>query len=559
MHKKNKQIAGRLLILTGCLLLMAIPSLARPDFDVHPRTIEHALHRVWTIRDTLRIDNSRGHGADETLRWEVNVSPADQEWLRVYFIPEEGEEEEETIHLAGQVEPGERQFFVVAQRGRNLEEGHYYVDLNFTSNDPTREEYTVPVAGHRAPFPTIETGWRDDWGEWWGVDMNQIFGVIHYGDVDTFYLSIRNRGSALLEVEEIRTDNGYWEIVPDQFEVNPDRAQRVGFIFTAEELAQNAATITSVSNAWDPRELNFRIVAEVSPVFRLRAEIPDMEVSEDSGEFQVVRLDTIFFSSNRSLEYEVEAEGLSERIARNSEFYLTPVRNFYGESEVIVSATDEDSTLVDTFMVTVLPQPDPPAAFDLLSPAHEDTIRWDGVDSMFAWQSSSDVDGDTLIYTLYIWADEDSVHEYVSIMDSTYSIDILDEIIDLEAGGEINWTVNVTDGEFTVDAWSTFTNCVVPLAAGFEELYPLEFGISEVYPNPFNSVVRIKIDVPGYSNLRISIFDYSGRLVETIENSYVNPGTKVYAWRPLNAPSGKYIIRAVDGTVESIMPVVFSK
>ena len=92
------------------IILIAPVLLARPDFDVHPRHIERRLDTRdpvewqgniidrWS-RDTLRIDNSEGNHANEELIWTVEVQPADQEWVRVYFIPGEDEEVEEVLSL----------------------------------------------------------------------------------------------------------------------------------------------------------------------------------------------------------------------------------------------------------------------------------------------------------------------------------------------------------------------------------------------------------------------------------------------------------------------------
>lgn len=506
----------------------------RPDFDVHPRTIEHRLSEDNAIRDTLVIDN---FGGEDVLEWSLEVIPEGEEWP-------EGVEWLSISRAQGRVAPDRAQRVVVVQRGEDLPEGHHYVDLFFTTNDPTREEYTLPVAGHTDDYPRITTGWPNGWGGWWGIDMNNLFGDIPWGQIRSFQLRIRNPGSAELTVEEIATSNGFWELDTSEFNLDPDGSILVRFIFSAEEVGPNSTTITSVSNAWDPRELDFRIIAAVDPVFRMGAMIPDIVMDEDAGNLLVADLDTVFISSDRGIEFEIRAENLNWELTRSHELSISPDRNWHGITQVTISTVRRDSTLADTFEVDVNPMPDAPAPFDLLSPSDEDTIRWDDLEAnRFIWQSSSDVDGDTLNYTVLFFSDDTTVM-VEAFTDTSASYEILEQFLNIEDGGSFRWRVRASDDTLSRDSWSVFTNFAVPTdVKSNDRILPLSDSLVDIYPNPFNNSTMIKLNLKYTSHTRLEIFDQLGRSIVLLEDKTLPRGQHIYHWFPKNLVSGNYILK----------------
>ncbi|MBL0063069.1 MAG: T9SS type A sorting domain-containing protein [bacterium] len=71
---------------------------------------------------------------------------------------------------------------------------------------------------------------------------------------------------------------------------------------------------------------------------------------------------------------------------------------------------------------------------------------------------------------------------------------------------------NIT-GTTTGEIWSFTTEAV---NAAHDELVANEFSLGEAYPNPFNSSVRINLNIPTESQATVSIFDQTGRLVSTL-------------------------------------------
>lgn len=528
MIEKQANYMVLIQVFTALLILSVIPdAYARSDFDVHPRSIEGRIDGERVVRDTLVVDNYDG---DDPLIWTLEVVAEVEGWIDV-------------SRQEGEIPAGREMIVVVIQDGRELEEDHYYADLNFESNDPTRPEFTVPVAGHTVDYPAIYVGWPNGWGDWWGIDMNQFLGDLEWGQEYGFNLNVRNTGRAELIVDELNSSDGYWEIEPNSFRVAGNQAQVVGFTFTADEVGPNSTTITSISNAWDPRELYFRIIASVDPVFRMGTPIPDLEIDEDAAETLVADLDSVFICSD-SPEYELlEAIGLTARIERNGEFYLGSRPHWFGDTRVILNAGVEDSVLTDTFLVTVNGTPDAPRPFDLLNPRDGDTLRWDSEDSVFTWQSSTDPDRDDVRYDLTLWAEEEDEYVWFDLIDTTLTYRILDELLDIEIGGAFSWTVAATDGFHYTAAWSIFHNYVVSTGIVDSPQKPVEFRLMEVFPNPFNGSIEIIVNLDPATEIDLSVWDTEGRYIKTIYSGCLSGRTNNLSWKPENLPSGAYIMK----------------
>jgi len=75
------------------------------------------------------------------------------------------------------------------------------------------------------------------------------------------------------------------------------------------------------------------------------------------------------------------------------------------------------------------------------------------------------------------------------------------------------------------------------------ETIPTEFKLTSVYPNPFNGVTRVNFALPNNSNVRVSVYDLSGRMVLNVSERKMSAG---YHSLNINAGSlatGVYILR----------------
>jgi hypothetical protein len=72
---------------------------------------------------------------------------------------------------------------------------------------------------------------------------------------------------------------------------------------------------------------------------------------------------------------------------------------------------------------------------------------------------------------------------------------------------------------------------------------PSKFSLSQNYPNPFNPTTTIKFDIPKSSEVKISIYDITGKELEVLVNEKLQAGTYQTTWNASNFSSGVYFYR----------------
>ncbi|MFQ5582817.1 MAG: FlgD immunoglobulin-like domain containing protein, partial [Calditrichia bacterium] len=67
-----------------------------------------------------------------------------------------------------------------------------------------------------------------------------------------------------------------------------------------------------------------------------------------------------------------------------------------------------------------------------------------------------------------------------------------------------------------------------------EELTPTQFQLFQNYPNPFNPQTVIRFALPQQANVKLTIYDVSGRKVRTLVNENMAAGYHNITWNGLN-------------------------
>ena len=88
--------------------------------------------------------------------------------------------------------------------------------------------------------------------------------------------------------------------------------------------------------------------------------------------------------------------------------------------------------------------------------------------------------------------------------------------------------------------------------------------MSQNYPNPFNPTTSIGIQLAEPNNLIESIFDMTGRLINTLVNDKLEVGLYFVEWNGKDqngrlVPTGIYIIKVVSGKNSHNQKIAFVK
>lgn len=84
-------------------------------------------------------------------------------------------------------------------------------------------------------------------------------------------------------------------------------------------------------------------------------------------------------------------------------------------------------------------------------------------------------------------------------------------------------------------------------------------AIVGAYPNPFNPVTTVKFEVPNAERVSVTVYDISGKVVETLIDLDLKPGTYSTIWDASGMPSGVYFVRMVSGSKESTGKLILMK
>jgi len=115
-------------------------------------------------------------------------------------------------------------------------------------------------------------------------------------------------------------------------------------------------------------------------------------------------------------------------------------------------------------------------------------------------------------------------------------------------GTEDIWDMDgVTNNGYPFLAWMSTT--------GIEEddnLQPVEFTLSQNYPNPFNPVTTIKFSIPKDHNVKLSVYNSNGQLVNELINKKLERGNHSVQFNADRLNSGIYFYR-IESEKKSIV------
>lgn len=88
---------------------------------------------------------------------------------------------------------------------------------------------------------------------------------------------------------------------------------------------------------------------------------------------------------------------------------------------------------------------------------------------------------------------------------------------------------------------------------------PKSFKLYAPYPNPFNPVTTIRFSVRNTDLYSLQMYDITGRMVETLVNSEIEPGVHAVQWNAVDFSSGIYFVELVSGEQRQVQKLILIK
>lgn len=138
------------------------------------------------------------------------------------------------------------------------------------------------------------------------------------------------------------------------------------------------------------------------------------------------------------------------------------------------------------------------------------------------------------------------IHSSESGITITWNINgAMDNLRLLSNGKKLHELVGV--GSLTLSG--AITNLAIEHQGG--EPVPPQFALMQNYPNPFNPSTAISYDLPSPSNVRLVVYDISGKIVAALVDGVQDGGRKTVSWNAANIASGIYFCRLEASAIDA--------
>ena len=107
--------------------------------------------------------------------------------------------------------------------------------------------------------------------------------------------------------------------------------------------------------------------------------------------------------------------------------------------------------------------------------------------------------------------------------------------------------------------WANVLDFNNPVVSIDDNIIPMQFTLYQNYPNPFNPTSTISYDLPEAQDIKLQVFDITGRLVETLIDGFKEAGHWEHTWNASMQSSGIYIYRLTYGNRSVSMKMVVLK
>jgi hypothetical protein len=111
----------------------------------------------------------------------------------------------------------------------------------------------------------------------------------------------------------------------------------------------------------------------------------------------------------------------------------------------------------------------------------------------------------------------------------------------------------------TFQAWVCAVSVDPVGISGNTNEIPGKYELKQNYPNPFNPVTTIKFDLPEQQNVKLEVFDISGKSAGLMVNSRLNAGSWSFEFNAKDLPSGVYFYKLTTEKFSSTKKMMLVK
>jgi hypothetical protein len=176
----------------------------------------------------------------------------------------------------------------------------------------------------------------------------------------------------------------------------------------------------------------------------------------------------------------------------------------------------------------------------------------------FSWGTNNDYDYATIRYNITSGSQQTVSRYSMTLQSNDYSQDVAtDSYNNSYVTGYSQLFGNGPTG------LSAATTIMYPQFEGSqletENNQPGNFSLSQNYPNPFNPSTAIKFNIPGGFNVKLIIYDVTGRIVSTLIDQFLASGSYNITFTTNNLSSGIYFYQLTAGPYREVKKMTLVK
>ena len=124
----------------------------------------------------------------------------------------------------------------------------------------------------------------------------------------------------------------------------------------------------------------------------------------------------------------------------------------------------------------------------------------------------------------------------------------------------VNGKFWILESTFGRGIWSREISGEDPIITGITgNTIPSKYELNQNYPNPFNPVTKIKFSIPVDDNVKIEIFDVTGRMVKSLINSKFRAGELIVDFNASEFSSGVYFYKMTTSRLTDVKKMILLK